>query len=136
MAECPSRAAERYLASQELPEECPTCGGENSTESGEWVCADAPGFCSVVCQGEYLDVQRAADDAIKGAGGEDVKTIAGDNSDPGCGPVPDGARCEDCGAPAAYYGTCPYETELAPLGAELQWVALCDACAGERSDDI
>ena len=64
---CPSHDWDRYCDSQEVPEECPVCGAENSKmESGhgpQWVCDEAPGFCSVKCAEEYKAEQKRLDEA-------------------------------------------------------------------------
>lgn len=38
--------------------ECPSCGGPNADDDGNWVCEDAPGFCSVACSVRYQEEQE------------------------------------------------------------------------------
>jgi len=63
---------DRYLG-DDPPEECPVCGGANSTDEGEPVCADAADFCSVACRDKYLAEQRKADEAYAAALAEEEK---------------------------------------------------------------
>lgn len=43
------------------PEEC-SCGNANADDEGEWVCAEAPGFCSTDCRDAYsLYVKQEAE---------------------------------------------------------------------------
>jgi hypothetical protein len=63
MTYCPSQAWDNYCGGQEMPEECPVCCQENVREDGEWVCPEAPGFCSKECQDHYAAYHKAHDDA-------------------------------------------------------------------------
>jgi hypothetical protein len=64
VSRCPSLAAQRMLADQDAPEACPVCGADNCTEAGDWVCAEAPAFCSVACRDTYVAWQREDADAL------------------------------------------------------------------------
>jgi len=61
MSECPSRAAEQYIASQEMPEECPVCGDPNANEKGEPVFPVDAAFCSEACREVYVKEQKNHD---------------------------------------------------------------------------
>jgi hypothetical protein len=73
MSECPSVAAERFIADQEMPEECPLCGDPNANEySGEPMVPEDPAFCSTHCRDAYIQEQRERD----GAMAEDIQETA------------------------------------------------------------
>ena len=63
MSRCPSQDWTRYCDDQEMPEVCPVCGKENSTEGGEWICPEHPCFCSKECGEKYAAEQKALADA-------------------------------------------------------------------------
>jgi hypothetical protein len=46
---------ENYVSSQEMPEQCPECGGENCSEAGEWLDPKHPGFCSTSCADAWAE---------------------------------------------------------------------------------
>lgn len=50
-----------YIASQELPEECPVCGYPNADDEGEPIFKDDPSFCSARCRDQYSAHQRFMD---------------------------------------------------------------------------
>ena len=55
---CPSQDWDRYCDSQDIPEQCPMCGGENADEEGEPICKEAEAFCSTKCRDEYTAEQK------------------------------------------------------------------------------
>jgi len=74
MTQCPSRIVERYIASQELPEECPVCGDYNADENGEPVYKADPSFCSSHCRDVYMAEQKQKDD-VEAAEHQDVAKL-------------------------------------------------------------
>jgi len=54
---CPSQDWDKYCDSQEIPEQCPECGGENANEEGEPLDPKHPAFCSVQCADVYTERQ-------------------------------------------------------------------------------
>ena len=59
MPECPSVAAERFYAEQEMPEECPICGDPNADpETGEPTFPEDVAFCSAECREVYVKEQK------------------------------------------------------------------------------
>ena len=59
---CPSQAWDAHERSQELPETCPSCHGENAHENGEWVCPDEAPFCSRLCREAYVAEYNAEEE--------------------------------------------------------------------------
>ena len=55
---------EEYIASLELPEECPVCGYPNSTEDGKPVFSEDPSFCSARCRDQYVANQAFMDNVL------------------------------------------------------------------------
>ena len=55
---------ENYVASLELPEECPVCGYANADDDGEPLFVEDPSFCSERCMREYEVNQRFLDDIL------------------------------------------------------------------------
>lgn len=45
------------------PEECPMCGADNCTDSGDAVFPDSPDFCSAACDEKYKKEMKEQDDA-------------------------------------------------------------------------
>lgn len=95
MTECPSRAAERFQADQEFPEECPVCGKPNADEQGVFVFDADPAFCSAACRDGYVVAQRAVDDVAASIILETEQLIRAHN-----------ARCPQCCHSSKY---CPHE---------------------------
>lgn len=82
MTECPSRAAERYMAGEDGPEDCPVCGKANAHENGEPVFPEDWAFCSAACRDTYTAEVRAQTEAVVRSMYEEDRHIAEFNA--GC----------------------------------------------------
>jgi predicted nucleic acid-binding Zn ribbon protein len=82
---CPSQDWDRYCVGQEMPEECPVCGEENSTEDGMPVLPTNPAFCSKKCAEDYMAEQKRLDEAAYQEYLHEKKLIAEHN-----------AKCSSC----------------------------------------
>jgi len=60
-APCPSTAWDCHVLDQEGPLECPVCGADNADPvTGDWLCPEAPGFCTTACRDSYVQAQGTA----------------------------------------------------------------------------
>ena len=74
-------AAERFIADQEMPEECPICGDPNADpESGEPVFPEDSAFCSADCRDVHVKEQRAQDNAMAEGFEETDRLVAAHNA--------------------------------------------------------
>ena len=80
MTQCPSRIVERFIASEEYPEECPVCGDSNTDEKGEPVFPGDPVFCSAHCRDVYVIEQKQKDDLAAAEYKDITKVIAAHNA--------------------------------------------------------
>ncbi len=63
-----SQTPEQYMSSQEMPEECPVCGGQYCDDDGTMLVPDAQApFCTGKCQEQYMAQQRADDAGLAAA---------------------------------------------------------------------
>jgi len=76
-SQCPSCGAAQ--GTLDGPEEC-ICGKPNADDEGEWVCPEAPGFCSVACQEKYQEEQRKQDEAEVAYTEAEARLIAAHNA--------------------------------------------------------
>lgn len=80
MNSCPSRAVERYLASMDIPEDCPVCGEPNADDNGVPYFSEDEAFCGAQCRDTYVAEQKAADAAYAQSIAEDERIVADYNA--------------------------------------------------------